>query len=493
MKKKLLSMLMLFPISTYAQSVISGHIKNYEAGIKVMITPAFDSWLYASDRLEVLPDADGNFTIKANTLYPQFIVLDYKSIHLKLYTEPFKTLKLAFNAADCFNTLSFSKSLAKENLFCLQTGITNFDLYPHQANDTALSPVDIFQQIQLAQNISLKKLDSITKFVNTSFVNITKAEIDYYAAAKLLELSFKAGVWWAGEAAKPVKYSLSTWKEVIYKAYSANPLSNSLAVNSYNYMAVVNNINFYLECQFVSKTDFAAEFEKIMGEPLGEIKATLGKKGKSYLEYKQLCYYINGPALEKSIASFIKRQIEQGNLECIDEVYSFFISRFKSGMNVKYVEKAMGPYFESVRDKSGKERIFITDTTISFGQIVDQFTGKVVYVDVWGTWCPSCRKAFLSAPLLKERFRNKPVVFLYIAYEHGPAPEKNWRNTIRFFKLDGTHVLANNKMRQYLESAYKDGLKFPAYMLIDKSGSVVNTNPASPGSEEMIKQIDALL
>lgn len=54
----------------------------------------------------------------------------------------------------------------------------------------------------------------------------------------------------------------------------------------------------------------------------------------------------------------------------------------------------------------------------------DQFKGKTVVVNVWGSWCPPCRK---EAPDLIEASRNlkpKGVEFLGIDIREPPAPAK---------------------------------------------------------------------
>ena len=37
--------------------------------------------------------------------------------------------------------------------------------------------------------------------------------------------------------------------------------------------------------------------------------------------------------------------------------------------------------------------------------------GKVIYIDVWGSWCGPCREEMKHASAIKESLKGKDVVF----------------------------------------------------------------------------------
>ena len=47
----------------------------------------------------------------------------------------------------------------------------------------------------------------------------------------------------------------------------------------------------------------------------------------------------------------------------------------------------------------------------------ERFKGKVVLVDIWGTWCPPCRREAPSLAKLDERFRERGLEIVGIAFE----------------------------------------------------------------------------
>lgn len=57
----------------------------------------------------------------------------------------------------------------------------------------------------------------------------------------------------------------------------------------------------------------------------------------------------------------------------------------------------------------------------------ENLKGKVVLVDIWGTWCPPCRKAIPSLVELATEMEKKGVVVLGVAFER-PVKEKDSKN-----------------------------------------------------------------
>jgi len=68
----------------------------------------------------------------------------------------------------------------------------------------------------------------------------------------------------------------------------------------------------------------------------------------------------------------------------------------------------------------------------SSGNIVQlsQFKGKVVYIDFWGTWCYPCIQDLPDAFELQNKFKDKPVVFLYVALEYNEENIAHWKKFI---------------------------------------------------------------
>jgi len=477
----------------FAQTIITGQIKHAAPGVKVAVNVPFNNWLYSSNAVEVLPGNNGFFTLKANVQQAQFIVLMYDDLRIKLYAEPSKQLDLLFDANNYAGTLAFKGDLSAENNICSRTGLSFFSLYPQLNNDSSAGPVAILTGIKEAQANALHLLHSVTNIFTPSFKKIAEAEIMYYPVAKIFDLSFADGAWDTRPETLP-RFTLSEWKRAIAAAYDSVPISNNDAINSYNYLTAVNNYPFFVQRRYDTKEELVPLVEKIMQMPFDSIKQRLRTKGKSYFDFKVLTYYLHGIALQKAMACFIDKEINQGELECIDEAYNYFTAHFAGGDYAAHVQQAVSQYLLAKAAAGSEAFTFITDTTLNLDNAIKAFKGKVLLIDLWGTWCPACREEMAYIPTLQEKYKNNPVAFIYVAVEHATSPEKNWKETVHFFNIQGTHVLANSKIQGYINNLYKNKLAYPAYILIDKNGNIVNANAAYPSTgNELYKQIDALL
>lgn len=114
-----------------------------------------------------------------------------------------------------------------------------------------------------------------------------------------------------------------------------------------------------------------------------------------------------------------------------------------------------------------------------FKYITAPYRGKVIYLDIWGTWCVPCRDAMQYMPPIKQQFADKDVVFLYLANR---SPGDPWKNAIKQLKITGANVIHYNLpagMQDVFEKEYLDG-GFPTYLLIDKAGNLVTKKAPRP-------------
>ncbi|MBN2833338.1 MAG: redoxin family protein [Candidatus Delongbacteria bacterium] len=124
-----------------------------------------------------------------------------------------------------------------------------------------------------------------------------------------------------------------------------------------------------------------------------------------------------------------------------------------------------------------------------FSKIIENNKGKVIYVDIWATWCSPCIKLFNHSQRMHEMFNNENITFVYLCCR---SSEENWKNVIKRHQVIGTHILLNQKQNDELQTMFSiDAL--PQFVLIDSDGKIVNNHAPKPDSEEILNDIKKLL
>ncbi len=121
---------------------------------------------------------------------------------------------------------------------------------------------------------------------------------------------------------------------------------------------------------------------------------------------------------------------------------------------------------------------------------LSDFKGKVVYLDVWATWCKKCLEEMNKGKKLKEAFKgNKDVVFLYVSID---IDAEKWKNYIKLNQVEGVHLISRDGAEENILQRY-DIPYIPRFVLIDKQGNIVQYEAKAPSDASIEGDIKALL
>ncbi len=143
--------------------------------------------------------------------------------------------------------------------------------------------------------------------------------------------------------------------------------------------------------------------------------------------------------------------------------------------------------------KSNDALAGITDGEALLRKIIEPYQGKVIYLDVWGTWCGPCKMMMQYAGAAKKLFEGKDVIFLYLANHSSDA---SWKNIIKEYQLTGPTSVHYNlpEAQQEAIEQYLHIKSFPTYILIDKKGQIVtHTAPRPNESNELVNAVWKIL
>lgn len=117
--------------------------------------------------------------------------------------------------------------------------------------------------------------------------------------------------------------------------------------------------------------------------------------------------------------------------------------------------------------------------------------GKVVYIDVWATWCRPCVEEFPHAKKIKQQFEgNNQVVFLYVSID---SDVQSWKKYLKSNpSLKGVHINLSNEQCDFIFNSYQMD-SIPQFMLIDQAGNIVSVKAPRPSSGKVAEEIQKLL
>ena len=113
----------------------------------------------------------------------------------------------------------------------------------------------------------------------------------------------------------------------------------------------------------------------------------------------------------------------------------------------------------------------LTDGKEILGKILEPYHGRVVYLDVWGTWCVPCKSNLknLTKPM-HQALADLPVTYLYLCNN---SSDKAWRSVIGEYELTGNNNIHYN-LPDNQEAAVEKYLgvgHYPTYILFDPEGN----------------------
>ncbi len=159
------------------------------------------------------------------------------------------------------------------------------------------------------------------------------------------------------------------------------------------------------------------------------------------------------------------------------------------------LEKAAKEYGDkfsvTVEVKDDLELLSSSGDTLMFRDLLKSLSGKVVYVDIWASWCEPCRREMPYSHELAKNYSAEDVVFLYLALND---KKDKWEKAAEILGLDEigkSFLVLNSKNNSWTKQMNISTI--PRYMIYDRTGILVNSNAPRPSSAEIRDELDRLL
>ena len=141
--------------------------------------------------------------------------------------------------------------------------------------------------------------------------------------------------------------------------------------------------------------------------------------------------------------------------------------------------------------KTGDDVAGMTEGEEILKKLLEPYKGKIVLIDVWGTWCSPCKATLSHSQELYERLSKYDIQYVYFANR---SPKDSWENIIKEYNVTGPNV-AHFNLPEEQQSAIERYLKvnsFPTYKLIAPQGNVLDIK-VSPFNLQALEEVIKML
>ncbi|HHM21071.1 MAG TPA: TlpA family protein disulfide reductase, partial [Bacteroidetes bacterium] len=435
---------------------------------------------------KILRGKKDRFLIETDDEIPGFLTIHFDSAHsLKVFLEPGRTNSLKVDMANFDKSLKFEGPHAVQNKF-----LNNLHREPLLLSGSELLAVrsgepdekkpkdyyhDALDNIEAEKKILNRK--GKKKF-SPAFIKAMEQDITYYYTCRFSEMVAHDYRLYAQN--KPSRFS-SKWAYYWEKIFEIQPIDQiENALTEYYTLA----LDYYLG-------DYLLGYQGHALYPDPDLAI-----GEQFLEYDRLLWNeFKGKSLEYALASVLSQRALLGKNEpVLFDLFNKYKNDFPNSDYLKPFEKAVAPIGESLKEKkiSLPDGIIQLDTDgeiNSLKEITDRFKGKVVYMDIWATWCSPCLFEFTQKKPLEKFVEGKDIVLVFISVDNEDRRER-WRKIIIDNNLKGYHIMANFSLRDELIDKFGNGrnLALPHYVIYDKNGNLRDGNAKQPSHNNVLFQ-----
>lgn len=205
----------------------------------------------------------------------------------------------------------------------------------------------------------------------------------------------------------------------------------------------------------------------------------------------------------KALLELDKDQIANDTLK--GEIALTFMSSNKTFLGLENYKKSYARYLvtDEQKDRFLKfEKAFVekqnaATADFKFPDIngkehaLSDYKGKVVYIDVWATWCGPCKRELPFLKKLEAEYKdNKDIVFIGVSVDNGKSEDK-WKEFITKEQLPGIQLFSGDSSQQILKPYKITGI--PRFLLVGKDGKMIYTDAPRPSSSEVRAVINKAL
>ncbi len=447
---------------------IRSEVLNIEPGTEIKLTYLSDALPYddMDPVVTAITDSLGYFQIEATIDKPGYYSLS--GVYVRLYLKPGFDFTIKGDYKNRDTELVFEGNGAGYQQTMLHL---NKSMFVSFGDLVMLEPVAFEDTLKLIFSKATNFLDSSSQqLTDELFVNSQKA----FLQAKKSEWYAYYSNYYKNYTGKDLPYvpdSLKTYWSVFEQHATAGMLHPDYRNTVSTYFGDLN----YVATKTYRKNNNVDQIpDSILVQLEREVLSRI-----NHSELKELAY-----------ASHVKENIDFMGIDKLAGRFDWFKSNFPESVYTPRLQQAYDKWLKLA--KGNEAPIYEGLTPDSVSRSLADYKGKVVYVDVWATWCGPCRAEFPNSKVLKNEYKDEEdLVFMYVSIDSDkPAWKKYLTNDPEF---TGEHLFVDGAWNSEICKAYNI-MAIPRYLLIDKDGKIADSNAPRPSSGEVIRNaLNALL
>ena len=118
---------------------------------------------------------------------------------------------------------------------------------------------------------------------------------------------------------------------------------------------------------------------------------------------------------------------------------------------------------------------------------LNAYSGKVILLDFWATWCPPCRKEIPGFIELYDKYKPLGFVVLGVSVDDSSSDVKKF---VKKFRMNYPVLMGND--REDLQQAFGP-VAFPTAFIIARDGTICSQHSGLAPLDQFEREIKALL
>ena len=399
--------------------------------------------------------ANEAFTIQLPIQQQSYFYFQLGKEYGTIYAGPGDSIQLQLNYSNFDETLSFSGTHKNENNYLIEN-------YLFRERELSQSK----QQYENGFVAFRDWMNTMRNQLNNKLNKYPKSEIDSAFVAKEIN-----------------RNNLYYFKKIVFFPSEYRHFTNKqadLPQEFFKELSAFDDANAEL-LQFDS-------FEEVLKEKLSLQQPILDKDNSQYpLQlYERATQLSNEQIRDRVLYNIVNNEYKFGSQEVMIQLLN---DNFKEDVTNDSLLIELSKIEEKRQElRAGKQAPaleFINNSKTR--KSLEDFKGKLVYIDFWATWCKPCREEIPFFNQLINEYADDEIVFIGISLDRDENAYENWTLFTQQKKLQGEQFIALDHQKETVEKYHIYGI--PRYVLLDRDGKIISAFAPKPSDQDLVKSI----